>query len=326
MADINFIELATPFHADDIEWRIGSSGNSNGKVWARCFAYVTNRSVQQRLDDVCGPANWRVEFKEYNGGKENHGALCGISIKCGEEWVTKWDGANSTDVEPIKGGLSDAMKRAAVQWGIGRYLYQLKEGFATITNNKKDNWGKTKDGTSFNWIPPQLPAWALPGEGGGEVKPGDSHPSHGASDEMDEMPDDDHPRDGGGNSNPKSAPPPAKGSEEEKKAFKTEMDKIAAKYNLDVAKVEYGVSVEPFQDFMDVGVGAWINKLPRRDLQNKAIGYFLFIHYSMRVVATGAYTAPLNELIDEVSSDNRLNEDQQKALVAKIEKAKDIPF
>mgnify|MGYP002508284444 CR=1 FL=1 len=28
--------------------------------------------------------------------------------------------------EPIKGGLSDSMKRAAVQWGIGRVLYNME--------------------------------------------------------------------------------------------------------------------------------------------------------------------------------------------------------
>lgn len=40
-------------------------------------------------------------------------------------WVTKWDGAEDTDVEPVKGGLSDSMKRAAVHWGVGRVLYNM---------------------------------------------------------------------------------------------------------------------------------------------------------------------------------------------------------
>ena len=39
--------------------------------------------------------------------------------------LTKWDGAEDSDIEPIKGGLSDSMKRAAYQWGIGRVLYSL---------------------------------------------------------------------------------------------------------------------------------------------------------------------------------------------------------
>lgn len=56
------------------------------------------------------------------------------------------------------------MKRAAVQWGIGRYLYNLEEGFAQTSLDKKQGWhrAKLKDGTGFYWSPPSLPGWAMP--------------------------------------------------------------------------------------------------------------------------------------------------------------------
>ncbi|EFL6856235.1 recombinase, partial [Escherichia coli] len=59
---------------------------------------------------------------------------------------------------------SGAMKRAAVQWGIGRYLYNLEEGFAQTSLDKKQGWhrAKLKDGTGFYWLPPSLPGWAIP--------------------------------------------------------------------------------------------------------------------------------------------------------------------
>ena len=76
-------------------------------------------------------------------------------------WITKWDGAENTDVEGVKGGLSGAMKRAAVQWGIGRYLYGLEETFAII-NERGRFRGRTKDQKPFRWDPPELPEWALP--------------------------------------------------------------------------------------------------------------------------------------------------------------------
>jgi len=38
-------------------------------------------------------------------------------------WVTKSDGADDSSIESAKGGISDSLKRAAVQYGIGRYLY-----------------------------------------------------------------------------------------------------------------------------------------------------------------------------------------------------------
>src|SRR4051812_7105049 len=105
--DMDLKRLAEPFPAEDIEWRIGRSGKGDKGFWATALAYLTNRAIMQRLDDVCGPHRWRNEYREWHVG-EKHGVLCGISIKVDEEWVTKWDGAENTDIESIKGGLSDS--------------------------------------------------------------------------------------------------------------------------------------------------------------------------------------------------------------------------
>ena len=153
-------KLKDAFPENDIEWRVQRSGVKNNKTWAMVLAYVTNRAIMDRLDDVCGPENWKNIFDTGPGG----GVICGISIKCGDEWVTKWDGADNTQVEAIKGGLSAAMKRAGSQWGIGRYLYNLDTGFATINDNGRLN-GQAKDGGAtiyFKYDPPVLPKWALP--------------------------------------------------------------------------------------------------------------------------------------------------------------------
>jgi hypothetical protein len=157
MAEINFRSLQDRFPADEIEWRLQQAGEKNGRVWAMCVPYVTNRAIQSRLDDVVGPGNWKNEFRPGPDG----GVMCGLSVRVGDEWVTKWDGAENTDVEGVKGGLSSAMKRAAVQWGIGRYLYGLDETFAQVSETGSMR-GKTKDGKPFKWDPPQLPKWALP--------------------------------------------------------------------------------------------------------------------------------------------------------------------
>lgn len=111
---MNLTDLAAPFPPEDIKHRQGPGGKQ--------LPYVTARAIQDRLDAVCGPHNWKNEFRPWEVGTP--GVLCGLSIKIGDEWVTKWDGAEQTDIEAMKGGLSDAMKRAAVQWGLGRYLYQ----------------------------------------------------------------------------------------------------------------------------------------------------------------------------------------------------------
>jgi hypothetical protein len=153
--------LSEPFAPDDIEWRVQTSGEKNGKPWARVLAYLTNRAIMDRLDEVVGPSNWQNVYREGPAG----GVLCGLSICVdradgSSEWVTKWDGAENSDIESVKGGLSNSMKRAAVQWGIGRFLYDLEEGWATVHEGGRF-MAKTKDGKWFKWDPPALPEWAV---------------------------------------------------------------------------------------------------------------------------------------------------------------------
>jgi hypothetical protein len=154
--------LCKPFAANDIEWRVQRSGFKSGKPWAMVLCYVTNRAIQKRLDDVFGVFGWKNEYRDIGNG----GVECGISIKHEGEWITKWDAAQETNVEATKGGRSDAMKRAAVQWGIGRYMYKLEAAFANCSlDGSLKHRAKGKDGNqdkSFSWSEPTLPAWALP--------------------------------------------------------------------------------------------------------------------------------------------------------------------
>lgn len=162
--------LQEPFDSVDLEWRVQSCGaKQSGDPWVRVIPYVTNRAIQQRLDDVLGFDCWQNEYKPAPNG---NGFLCGISVFINNQWVTKWDGAENTAIEPLKGGLSGSMKRAAVQLGIGRYLYNLEAFWATcfVVNSKwdaDDNHAKYKDKASnrdvhINWANPSLPNWALP--------------------------------------------------------------------------------------------------------------------------------------------------------------------
>lgn len=123
--------LAKPFAAEDLEWRIQAA--MKDETTGIAVPYVTNRAIMDRLDSVVGTENWRNEFKPWHSAGNKEAQLCGISIRLnGQEWVTKWDGAEDSDIEPVKGGLSDSMKRAAVQWGIGRVLYKMETVFVRI--------------------------------------------------------------------------------------------------------------------------------------------------------------------------------------------------
>lgn len=165
-------ELQERFTTEEIEWRIGRSGKkADGSLWATALAYINNRAIMNRLDHAVGAENWKNEFHEWRVG-EDHGVLCGLSVRINGEWVTKWDGAENTDIESVKGGLSDSMKRAGVQWGIGRYLYNLDETWVECSDKATKSWNRgynAKEKFAFWWKTPNMPAWADPDVNKGAV-------------------------------------------------------------------------------------------------------------------------------------------------------------
>jgi hypothetical protein len=108
-ADLLRLFEATPREA--IKQRQGPGG--------RMLDYIDARFVMDRLDDLLGPGNWQNAYDLGANGKVS----CRIGINVEGEWVWKADGAGETDIEGEKGSFSDAFKRAAVHWGIGRDLY-----------------------------------------------------------------------------------------------------------------------------------------------------------------------------------------------------------
>ncbi len=129
--------LEYPFTADEIEWRILRT--TKDKTKGQVAAFIDSRAIQKRLDTVLGRENWQNHLCTVPG-KDNAGTahICEISIYYASrgEWIRKSDGAGSTDIEPIKGGLSNAFKRAASMWGIGRYLYALKNIWVPLKEGK----------------------------------------------------------------------------------------------------------------------------------------------------------------------------------------------
>ena len=176
---IDLSKLSLPFAQEDIEWRVSRAGMGKNGIYCNVLAYITARAIQARLDEVCGPENWRNEpprVQELRPG--TFMISTGISIRIGGEWITKWDCAEPTNVEPAKGGFSGAMKRAGAQWGIGRYLYRLDETFAETSETGGKGWHYAKlseklGNAPYYWKAPNLPGWALPKEPEHEISVGD---------------------------------------------------------------------------------------------------------------------------------------------------------
>lgn len=141
-------QLKNPFDPKFVKWRVGATDSAKTKGIA--LAYVDSREVMKRLDDVCGVGRWQDRYIPVEGG-----FICEISIKVGDEWITRSNAAGNTKVEPIKGGASDAFKRAASTWGVGRYLYYLPNVWVEIKPQGKSYVLAEQ---------PELPKWALPDE------------------------------------------------------------------------------------------------------------------------------------------------------------------
>lgn len=114
------------------KWRVQSF--SKNKPLAQCVAYIDARQVADLLDEVVSPENWQVDYKEVGGL-----LLAGIGIKNEGEWIWKWDTGSESNIEKAKGHISDAFKRAGVQWGIGRFLYSKDIKFVKANEIKTQN-------------------------------------------------------------------------------------------------------------------------------------------------------------------------------------------
>lgn len=132
-APVDLRRLAEPFPVDAVSWRVGTTTKDKTKGMA--LAYIDARDVMDRLDATCG-ADWQDQYEAMPDGSY----CCRIGIKIDGEWRWRSDGALMlTDSEKIdakemaqKGSYSDAFKRAAVKWGIGRYLYNLDSPWVKI--------------------------------------------------------------------------------------------------------------------------------------------------------------------------------------------------
>jgi hypothetical protein len=141
---IDFAALAAEFPRDAVSWRAQSVIEQDGGHKALALAYIDARDVMRRLDEVCGPQNWQDRY-EVHGGK----TICYLSIRLDDEvsrptWVAKADGSGDSDVEEEKGAISGAFKRAAVKWGIGRYLYDIPTPWVPCEVGRNGKWKKFK--------------------------------------------------------------------------------------------------------------------------------------------------------------------------------------
>ena len=173
--DALFTQLAEPFDPEEIKWRVThtSRDGSRGAV----IAFANPRAYTDRLNHLFTPTGWTRSYsvstvssvsrmkkdKLIQTGKVL--VTCTLTIDrlgrhagSGEEWADEENAMTSAEAQ--------AFKRACTCFGLGRYLYDLREVWVPLDEHRQPR--------EF----PALPQWALPraATGGGHARPNGSRP------------------------------------------------------------------------------------------------------------------------------------------------------
>ena len=134
--------LSAPFPPGVEQYRCGPTWEQDGARWTRPLAYIDARAVFSRLDEAVGPENWHTELERLAPGV----FLCRLTIF----GTTRADvgQAGDNEGEKEKSGVSDAIKRAAVQYSIGAYLYEQNLPPVRL-ERRGSEWALPR-----NWRPP----------------------------------------------------------------------------------------------------------------------------------------------------------------------------
>lgn len=106
--------LKRPFSFDDIRVKVLATNQDRSR--GLIVPYVDARSVMDRLDEAVGEEHWTDTYDVLREG----GVRCRLTIY----GVSKEDVGTGDDP---KSAFSDALKRTAVKFGVGRHLYDSEK-------------------------------------------------------------------------------------------------------------------------------------------------------------------------------------------------------
>ena len=159
--------LQEPFDKADLQKRV--LNKSKDKKKAKFAFYIDTRALSLRLDQVLGASNWETKIWDVKDAGDRICVVATLTIGGssrdaeGEELKMRagWEKGSqpeSQDLVFMRAG-PQARKRAAVEFGVGAYLYQFSE---VNTWEEIDDYGQPKD----KLIDMQkLPLWARPTPG-----------------------------------------------------------------------------------------------------------------------------------------------------------------
>ncbi len=157
-------KLAHPFKAEQIEWKVQSNPKDpekDNRYWGFIVPYIDARDVIERLNLVV-PGNWKEEYSkpifslsDYLGNNNDNIVMtlaCTLTIygyshfDYGTHTIGRKDTYSFGNAD--KAVISDALKRAALKFGIGMHIYRYPKlqgvvvssgkGFRIADETKKD--------------------------------------------------------------------------------------------------------------------------------------------------------------------------------------------
>lgn len=113
--------LTRPLEPKEIEWKVVSIRERYTVI----APYASDLTIMERLDQAFGPFGWQVTLTPTGSG-----IIAEISVRDPEtgKWVAKQgESRPSGMMETLEEVISEARRRAAIAWGIGRELYDYPE-------------------------------------------------------------------------------------------------------------------------------------------------------------------------------------------------------
>lgn len=151
-------ELLKEFTGGQLMYRVQSCGlKEGGGAWARIVPYIKAKAITERLDEAFSFEGWQVVFRT-----EEEQVFCTLSIWSEKRntWIQKEGGAtieknSGFQGDHLKSAMSNAFKKSAEMFGIGRYLKDLGAEWAECSTTKKEGFqeAKTKNKTAIYWRP-----------------------------------------------------------------------------------------------------------------------------------------------------------------------------
>jgi hypothetical protein len=127
--------LTEPFAIEQIEIKPGATTKDKAKALA--LPYADRVAYLDRLDEVVGPENWSVEYRQIS----ENAVFCRLTIlgvvreDVGECHKTDRDG--QPDENRATTAVAQSFKRACNTFGIGRYLNSLPQIWAEYDGQKR---------------------------------------------------------------------------------------------------------------------------------------------------------------------------------------------